>query len=184
MPPKPLIGLDIFHFSSKTAERNWTKLEMKQDHNVLYQVSVFRAELKTKMAALASDWLRHFRLLLWNPWIELNKTSQEARTQIILQVCIFWTNLNVKSSSSLDSLRHLWFLFWNHWMEFNKAWQKARNQLPSPSLCFLGQSENQDGHPGGCVNKDGTLYSGARYVAFWVPCSSCTVNMTIFTERK
>ena len=35
---------------------------------------------KNKMAALASDWLRHFRLL-WNHWTEFNETSQEARYQ-------------------------------------------------------------------------------------------------------
>ena len=33
------------------------------------------------MAALASDWLRHFRLLLWNCWTEFNETWQEARSQ-------------------------------------------------------------------------------------------------------
>ena len=53
------------------------------------------------MAALASDWLRHFRLLLWN-----------------------------------------------RCTEFNKTWQEARSQCPLPSLCFLGQSEKQDGRPG------------------------------------
>ena len=36
---------------------------------------------KNKMAALASDWLRHFRLLLWNRWKEFNETWQEARSQ-------------------------------------------------------------------------------------------------------
>ena len=69
-PPLPLIGWDIFDFSSETAERNSTKLDRKQDYNVLYQVCVFRADRKNKMAALASDWLRHFRLLLWNRWTE------------------------------------------------------------------------------------------------------------------
>ena len=33
------------------------------------------------MAALASDWLRHFQLFLWNRWTEFNKTWQEARSQ-------------------------------------------------------------------------------------------------------
>ena len=80
-PPWPLIGWDIFDFFSETAERNSTKLDRKQDLNVLYQVCVFRADRKNKMAALASDWLRHFRLLLWNRWTEFNKIWQEARTQ-------------------------------------------------------------------------------------------------------
>ena len=80
-PPRPLIGWDIFDFSSETAERNLMKLDRKQDYNVLYQVCVFGVDRKNKMAALASDWLRHFRLLLWNRWMETNKTWQEARSQ-------------------------------------------------------------------------------------------------------
>ena len=70
-PPWPLICWDIFDFSS---EWNSTKLDRKQDLNVLYQVCVFRADQKNKMAALASDWLRHFRFLLWNCRTEFNKT--------------------------------------------------------------------------------------------------------------
>ena len=70
-----------FDFSSETTERNLTKLYRKVDLNVLYQVCVFRADRKNKMAALASDWLRHFRLLLWNRWMEFNETWQEARSQ-------------------------------------------------------------------------------------------------------
>ena len=45
---------------SEIADRNSTKLDRKQDLNVLYQVCVFRANQKDEMAALASDWLRHF----------------------------------------------------------------------------------------------------------------------------
>ena len=80
-PPWSLICWDIFVFSSETTELNSTKLNKKQDLNVLYQVCVFRADQKNKMAALASDWLRHFRLLLWNRWTEFNETWQEARSQ-------------------------------------------------------------------------------------------------------
>ena len=78
-PPWPLISWNIFDFSSETAEQNSTKLDRKQDLNALYQVCVFRADGKKKMAALASDGLRHFRLLLWNRWTEFNETWQEAR---------------------------------------------------------------------------------------------------------
>ena len=71
-PPWPLIGWDIFDFSYETVERNSTKLDRKQDLNALYLVCVIWADRKNKMAALASDWLRHFRLLLWNRWTEFN----------------------------------------------------------------------------------------------------------------
>ena len=54
-PPWPLIGCEIFDFSSETAECNSTKLKRKQDINVLYQVFVFQANQKNNMAALASD---------------------------------------------------------------------------------------------------------------------------------
>ena len=100
-PPWPLIGWDISDFSSETAERNSMKLDRKQDLNGIYEVCVFRADWKNKMAALASDWLRHFRLLLWN-----------------------------------------------RSMEFNETWQEARSQCPLPSLCFSGRLEKQDGRPG------------------------------------
>ena len=79
-PPWPLIGWDIFDFS-ETAKQNSTKLDRKQDLNVLYQVGVFRVDRKNKMATLASDWLRHFRLLLLNRWTEFNETWQEANSQ-------------------------------------------------------------------------------------------------------
>ena len=58
---RPSLTFHIFDFSSETAEQNSTKLDRKQDLNVLYQVCVFRVDRKNKMAALASDWLRHFR---------------------------------------------------------------------------------------------------------------------------
>ena len=78
----------IFDFSSETAECNSTKLDRKQDLNVLYQVCVFRADRKNKMATLASNWLRHFRFLLWNRWTEFNETWQEARYQRpLLSLC-------------------------------------------------------------------------------------------------
>ena len=80
-PPWPLICRDIFGFFSETAEQNSTKLHRMQDLNVLYQVCVFRADRKNKMNALASDWLRHFRLLLWNGWKEFHETRQNAKSQ-------------------------------------------------------------------------------------------------------
>ena len=79
-----LIGWDIFDFFSETAEWNSTKLDRNQDLNALYQVCVFRVDRKNKMAALAYDWPRHFRLLLWNCWTEFNKIWWEARSQCLL----------------------------------------------------------------------------------------------------
>ena len=140
----------IFDFSSETTERNLTKLYRKVDLNVLYQVCVFRADRKNKMAALASDWLRHFQLLLWNRWTEFNETSQETGSQRLLpQVCVFRVGRKNKMAAlASDWLRHFQLLLWNRWTEFNETWQEARSQRPLPSLCFSGRSEKQDGRPG------------------------------------
>ena len=111
-PPRPLIGWDIIHFSSVTAEWNSTKLEGKQDLNALYQVCVFRADRKNKMATLASDWLRHFRLL-WNRWTEFNETWQEAKistssTKFVLFRPIQKNRMAVPASDWLRHFRLLW----------------------------------------------------------------------------
>ena len=148
-PPWPLIGWDIFDFSSETAERNSKKLDRKQDLNALYQVSVFRADRKNKMAALASDWLRHFRLLLWNRWTEFKETWQEARSQRPLpSFCFSGRSKKQDGRLASDWLRHFRLLLWNRWTEFNETWQEARSKRPRPSLCFSGRSEKQDGRPG------------------------------------
>ena len=84
-----VVNFHIFDFSSETAEQNSTKLDRKQDLKVLYQVCVFRADRKNKMAAPSSDWLRHFWLLLWNRWREFDETWQEARSQCALPSLCF-----------------------------------------------------------------------------------------------
>ena len=114
-PPWPLIGWDIFDFSSETAEPNSIKLDRKQDLNALYQVCVFWADPKNKMAALASDWLRHFRLLLQNCWTEFSETWQEASSQCLLPGLCFSGKLGKNKIAALasDWLRHFRLLLWN-----------------------------------------------------------------------
>ena len=81
-PPWPLNCWDIFDdFSSITAEQNSTRLDRNEDLSVLYQVYVFSGESETKMAALPSDWLGHFWLLLRNHLTDFNETLQEAFPQ-------------------------------------------------------------------------------------------------------
>ena len=220
-PPWPLIGWDIFDFFTETAERNSTKHDRKQDLNILYQVCVFRADRKNKMAALASDWLRHFRLLLWNRWTEFNETWQEARSQrplpslcflgrsektrwplwpligwdifdfftetaernstkhdrkqdlnVLYQVCVFRADRKNKMAAlASDWLRHFNLLLWNRWTKFNETWQEARSQRVLPWLCFSSRWINKNCCPGRSgIQKGGTLYSGARYVALWASC--------------
>ena len=163
-PPWPLIGWEIFDFFTETADPNSKKLDRNQDFNVLYHVCVFWVDRKNKMAALASDLLRHFRLLLWNRWTEFNKTGQEARSQCSLQSLCFLSRSDKQDGlpGPSDWLRHYRLLLWNRWTEFNKTWQKARSQRPMSKQKIL---------PWLICQKGCTLYSGARYVALWASCS-------------
>ena len=148
-PSRLWLAETFFDFSPETAERNSTNLDRKQDLNIFYQVCVFRANRKNKMATLASDWLRHFRLLLWNRWMEFKETWQEARSQCPLpSLCFFGRSEKQDGCPGLDWLRHFRLLLWNRWTEFNETWQEARSQHPLPNLCLLGGSEKQDGRPG------------------------------------
>ena len=110
---------------------------------------VFRADRKNKMAALASDWLRHFWLLLWNRWTEFYETWQEARSQCPLPSLCFsgrWEKqdgcpgLWLAETFSTSPLKPL--------NGIQQTWQEARSERSLPSLCFSGRSEKQDGCPG------------------------------------
>ena len=162
-PPWPLIGRDIFDFSSGTAELNSMKLDRKQDLNALYQVCVFWADQKkqngrpglwldifdfsetdepmnriqrnltgsklsmpstmlcysgksgkNKMAALVSDWLRHFRLLLWNCERNSTKLDRKQDLNALYQVCVFQVDRKNKMAAlAYDLLRHFQLFLWN-----------------------------------------------------------------------
>ena len=173
-PPWPLIGWDIFDFSSETAEQNSTKLDRKQDLNVLYQVCVLGADQKNKMAALASDWLRHFSTSPLKPLsgVQRNLTGSKistsstkfvffgpiGKTRLPPWPLIGWDSLDISSETA--------------WTEFNETWQEARSQCPLQSLCFSGLISKQKCPSLPISQRGGTLYSGARYVALWASCSS------------
>ena len=125
---------------------------MKQDLNVFYQVCVFRANRKNKIATLASDSLRHFRLLLWNRWTEFNDTWQEARSQCPLP-CSCYSGWSKDSRTGLWLAETLWLLLWNCWTACNETWQEEKSQRPPSSLCLMGRSEKQDVRPGQSVKK-------------------------------
>ena len=96
------------------------------------------------MAALVSNWRRHFPLLLWNRWTEFNETWQEGRSQRPLPcLCFFFSGWSEKEDGP-----DLWFA-----ETFLYSSQKALNRIqrnlkgikilmPMPSL-FLGRSENK-----------------------------------------
>ena len=119
-----------------------------QDLNVPYQVCVFRADQKNNMAALASDWLRHFRLLLWNRWTEFNKTWQEARSKRLLRSLCYWGR-----SQKQDGRPGLWLaetFSTSSLKSLNRIQQDLRGSkllTSSTKFVFLGRSEKQDGRP-------------------------------------
>ena len=80
---------------------------------------LFFADRKNKMAAMASDLLRHFSLLLWNSWMEFNESWQEARFQ------------------------RFWLLLWSCWLEFNDTWQEDRSQRPFPRFFFRADQKTK-----------------------------------------
>ena len=142
--PWPLIGWDIFDFSSETAERNSTELDRNQVLNVLYQVCVFRANQKNNMAALASDWPRHFRFS--SETAERNSTKLDRKLDLnaLYQVCVFRSDRKNKMAAlASDWLRHFRLLLWNRWTEFNENWLEARSQCPLPSLWFRSDRKNK-----------------------------------------
>ena len=153
-PPWPLIGWDIFDFSSETAERNSTKLDRKLDLNVLYHVCVFRADRKNKMAVLASDWLRHFRLLLWNRWTEFNDTWQEARSQRPLPSLCFLGRLEKPRWPPWPLISWDIFDFSSETAEGNSTKLDRKQDLNVLyQVCVFRADRKKNGHPGQSAKK-------------------------------
>ena len=200
LPPWPLIGWDIFDFSSETAKRNSMKLDRKKDPNVLYQVLCFSGRSEKQDGSpgfwlaetFSTSPLKPLNRIWWNLtrsqpplpslcflgrsekqdgrpdlWlaetfstsplkplngIQRNLTGNKISTSST-KFCVFradWKNKMAALAS--DWLRHFRLLLWNRWTACNETWQEARSKRPLPSLCFLGQLE-QDGRPGQSVKK-------------------------------
>ena len=139
MAARPLIGWDIFDFFVETAERNSTNLDRKQDLNALYQVCVFRADRKNKMAA--------WRLIGWDifdffsetVWMEFKETWQESRSKRPLPSLCFSSR-----SEKQDGRPGLWLaetfstspLKPLNWIQWNFTGSKI--STPSTKFVFFG----------------------------------------------
>ena len=123
-PPWPLIGWDIFDFSSETAEWNSTKLDRKQDLNVLSQVCVFRGRSEKQDGC---------------PGLWLAETCSTSPLKLLSGI-----QRNLTGSKISTSFSKFFFFFW-----------LIRKTRWPPWLI---------------LQKGGTLYSGARYVALWTSC--------------
>ena len=89
----------------KTAEQNSTKLDRKQDLKVLYQVCVFRADWKNKMAALASDLLRHFDFSSETAERNSTKLDRKQDLKVLYQVCVFRADRKNKMAALTNPLK-------------------------------------------------------------------------------
>ena len=121
---------------------NSTKLVRKQESNLLYQVVFFPAYQKTKMAALASDWLRLFRLLLRNCWMEFNKNLKGSKVLMSSTKFVFFradrkTKMAVPGLSLaktfLTSLKPLNRIQWN--------FTGSKISMSSTNIVLLGANQ-------------------------------------------
>ena len=123
------------------------------------------------MAALASDWLRHFWLLLWNRWMEFNETWQEARSQRPLPSLCFSGR-----SEKQDGRPGLWLaetFFTSPLKPLNGIQRNltgSKISTSSTKFVFIGPISQQKCSPWLIPQKGGRLFSGARYVALWASC--------------
>ena len=104
----PSLTFHIFDFFSETAEQNSTKLDRKQDLNVLYQVCVFRADRKINMAA--------WPLIGWDILDFSSETAEPNETKldrkqdlkVLYQVCVFRADQKIKMAApASDWLRRI-----------------------------------------------------------------------------
>ena len=77
-PPGTLIGWDIFYFFSRNIAWTVTKLAIRVPLMVLQKCCYILLWSKTKMAAMDSDWLRHFWLLLKNHCMYWHQTCHKC----------------------------------------------------------------------------------------------------------
>ena len=83
--PWGMINRDIFHFLSANAEQNLTESKILSTSYSEF----FFGRFERKVTALVFDRRRHFRLLFCNRWTEFKESSQEARSNVLFQVCVF-----------------------------------------------------------------------------------------------
>ena len=140
MATRLLIGWDILGFSSETDEWNSTKFTGSKISTSSITF-VFSGLSEEQIIRPACDWLRHYRFLLWNHWMEFNKIWQDARSQRPLISLCFSGRSEEKDGRPVSDLpRHFDFS-----SRFNETWQEARSQRPLP-ICVI--RADKKGRPG------------------------------------
>ena len=101
------------------------------------------------MAVVASDWLRHFELLLWNRLTEFNETIREAQSQRpITSLCCLG-----RSKKKQDRRPYLWLIATYSTSPLNtlngiqRYFSGSKISTSSSKFVFFGLSGKQDGRP-------------------------------------
>ena len=146
---RPSLTFHIFDFFSETAKQNSTKLNRKQDLNVLYKfVFSGRSEDQDGRPGLwLAETFSTSPLKLLNG-IQRNLTGSKISTSFTKFVFFGPIGKTRWPPWPLIGWDFFDFSFENRCTEFNETWQEARSQRPLPNLCFSGRSEKQDGRPG------------------------------------
>ena len=161
-PPWPQICWDIFDFSSETAERNSTKLDRKQDHNIFYQVCVFGT------IGCPGLWLAETFSTSLKPLNGIQRNLTESKISTSSTEFVFF--------GPIGKIRwppwHLigWDIFATSLKTLNgiqRYLTGSKISTPSTKFVFFGPIGKARRLPWPILQKGCTLYSGARYVALW-----------------
>ena len=100
------------------------------------------------MAALVSNWLRHFPLLLWNRWTEFNETWQEGRSQRPLPCLWFFSGWSEKEDGPRPLIGWDMFVFFSETAKQNSAKLERNQDLNATAKFVFGPIGKQDFRPG------------------------------------
>ena len=125
----PSVVVNFSHFTSPLKPLNWIQWNLtgSKISTSSTKFEFFRPIWKTRWPSpLLIGWVI-FRLLLWNCWIEFNKTNTKQHLNVSTKFVFFVLfGENKMAGLASDWPRHFQLLLWNRWMDFNETWQEAR----------------------------------------------------------
>ena len=170
-PPWPLIGWDIFDFSSEIAEGNSTKLDRNQALNVLYQVCVFRVDRK-KQDGRPGLWMAEtFSTSPLKPLNGIQRNLKGAKISKTSTKFVFFGPIGKTIWPPWSLIGWDIFDFSSETAERNSTKLDRKQDINVLyQACVLLPISKQKCLPWLIPQKGGTLYSGARYVALRASC--------------
>ena len=125
------------------------------------------------MAALASDWPRHYRLFLETAEWNSRKPNRKQEFDVLYHICVFRADRKKQ-----DGRPGLWLAetFLNSRLKpLYGIQQNLKGSKISSSYKFMF-FELMSKQKWSALSKGGTLYSGARYLALWASCYNLVSN--------